>query len=325
MSSRIGDGSDAAATMMGRLRQIQEDFADEEPAVRQQHLREELERALAPMLPGQREQFLGTLAERMPAASEGGGQSIAQGGNGTAGGPKSNDPEALADALAESVQTLDAEGKARIAAQLSRAGLLPKPAAASDGGGVAMGEELRDRLEELKLLLRIRPDDDVPLERVVDLVLELLPFVKQSGQVSVRIWRDFSSQPGAPQSASRTPPDVQRAITRYLAGDKGASREEVAKAVAINQRLNGSLLQSLNVITRIANQICDRFSVEKIERMAKLEQKKVGFLKRKTDGEASWEVFKQIASKFDGASLERDIKRGIAEYVEDFLRLHGGK
>src|SRR5262245_61055615 len=59
--------STRVAALAHRLRLVQSDFADAAPEARQRYLGDEIERALAALVPGERELFLNELAARFPA------------------------------------------------------------------------------------------------------------------------------------------------------------------------------------------------------------------------------------------------------------------
>ena len=67
MESHLSEEALWASGLASRLRLIQANFADDPSSVRQGYLLEEIERALKPVSPTRRKNYLDSLAERFPA------------------------------------------------------------------------------------------------------------------------------------------------------------------------------------------------------------------------------------------------------------------
>ena len=73
----MSEDAEWASGLSGQLRLIQASFADDDAAMRQQYLSEEIARAIKSVPPSKRRTYLQTLAERFPAWE---GAPVPQGG-----------------------------------------------------------------------------------------------------------------------------------------------------------------------------------------------------------------------------------------------------
>lgn len=318
---------------VARLRQVQEELADESAEVRQRRMCEEVERHLAHVAEDQRKRFLDEVLQRVPWSDEGadGAQKAEEkaersGRSGVTRVPRSPQPpdeshtadmtktfDALVDELIEAWPALDAPAKKRTAARLAAHGIAD-PATKASGS-----PPLDDPIERLRGKLRLKRTVALNADQVVWLANELLPFVMQSSDVSLRVWGKLSA--GLSTTSSGPPAMPQKILQQYFTGDQNVTREQAEACLEHHRQLIISLLQTLDVVGRIVSQTIEPLSTENVERMAKLEQKSEGlFKKRKPAADACWETFKSISRQHEPARIEQDVKCQLAEYVEQFLR-----
>src|SRR5437899_1313173 len=125
MESHLSEEALWASGLASRLRLIQANFADDPSSVRQGYLLEEIERALKPVSPTRRKNYLDSLAERFPAWE--GTRSTARSDVQVGAAPLA--PEELVARLVEIAPTLSPEARTAFAGQLQAAGLSIKESA----------------------------------------------------------------------------------------------------------------------------------------------------------------------------------------------------
>ena len=113
-----------------RLRLIRTDFADDSDQIRREYLCEEIEKALAAVVPAERNEFLRRLLERFPTgdfAVQPGMEGGEVEGMSTADEPRFRNVDFMIQNLLEVIPTLTDEQKAIIDTSLQEAGLRPGP------------------------------------------------------------------------------------------------------------------------------------------------------------------------------------------------------
>ena len=301
MNERLTNGPALIAETVGRLRCVQEDFADESPEVRQQHLREELDRALAQLVPDQRQAFLNQVLRRFPDWESNGSEPSAAPAAAAApanGEALMSDPDSLAERLIAAAADLPESKRQALRERLTAAGL--------SSAGANWPSDLAARL-------KLPPNAAVVPERVLEVAAVLLSSVDKIDDMAWKTWRQLDRQ-----GVRRKPSDLKHDIMTYVAGpkdeaSKGPSLEDMAGRVELFRRLASSLIYELREIETFAKQQADRFSPEKIEQVS--EQ---GMLE--SAGAACWRTFKKIAADYDAAAVEREIRQRIAQHVEENLR-----
>lgn len=295
MSERLTDGSALIAETVGRLRSVQEDFADEPAEIRQQHLREELDRAMARLVPDRRQAFLSEVLRRFPNWDSGNGQVVA-----AAPPPVEfpSDPETLVEKLIESCEGISPERMAAIRSRLAAGGLV--------SAGAAWEEDITAKLK--------LPANSTPTpERVVEALSELISSADKIDDMAWKTWRQLDRQ-----GVRRKPSDLRNIVIGYVSGISSerapaTTEREMSERIELFRRLASSLIYELREIETFARQQAERFSPEKIEQVSKS-----GMLE--SPAAACWRTFQKIAADYDAAAVEQEIRKRIAQHVEENLR-----
>src|ERR1041385_7390670 len=114
MESYLSEEALWASGLAARLRLIQANFADDPSSVRQGYLAEEIERALVPVSPTQRQTYLDALAEGFPSGE--GARSAAHCDDKAGNAPLT--PEELVTRLLQLAPTLSPEARSALALRL---------------------------------------------------------------------------------------------------------------------------------------------------------------------------------------------------------------
>lgn len=291
MSDRPPEGAAHVAETVGRLRSVQEDFADEPAEVRQQHLREELDRAVSKLVPDRRTQFIRDVLDRFPDWQ--GSQSNGQAPAAVATAPTS-EPEELVE------QLIAASGKL---SEQERETLSNRLAAAGFATSLKSGETT-----DISVRLKLPSNTTIASERVSEVLLQLLSAADKIDDMAWKAWRLLDRQ-----SSRRKPGDFRAMMIAYLTGEAKMSQQGMVDRVEVYRRLASSLIYELREIEVIAKQQAERLSPAKIEQVA--EQSML-----ETLGAACWRTYKKLAADYDAAAIERDIRQRIALHIEENLR-----
>jgi hypothetical protein len=293
------------AATVNRLRLIQVDFADQPKDMRENYLSDEVEHALAKILPDQRQVFLQELKERFPTWD---GQ-VAVTGPSTPGVTQSaTDAKELQDftflvsRLVQLAPTLTEEQRKTAIARLKDAGL------ADAGSGpdwpAAPAKALRAKVG-------LTDKDKLDAGRVLELEGELAAFLVSLDQLVWATWKQI-----APKSDLKRPSAIQRACGRFAAGDADVSRTQIAADVDRLRQLTAGLISAIAQTGNLfAQKHVSKFSVANIEAYA---DKQPGMLVSKEV--KCWRQFKELASAMDVQTIEKEIQDSIAEYTETLIK-----
>ncbi len=299
MESHLTEEGSWASTVAARLRLIQANFADEDPASRRSYLTEEIERNLKNVPPSKHAVYLDALAERFPGWD---GLSAALSPETNAGAvAPAQTPEALLERLLEMASGLGAEKKLEFARRLQQAGLsLPQenPLAA------AVPAELQKKLG-------LAPDQPLNPERTVKLLAGLLELVVGLDQLVWNLWRQLARQPKFQREA-----DFAKLAGPYLIGDPEVSTQVVAQPLEKTRRLIASLLGAVGRAgPTYAKNHAAQFAPEVIENWARLEKKW-----NETLEYASWRKYREHYKEHgDQAAIEHEIQEAIVKTTENLI------
>ncbi len=294
------------AATVNRLRLIQVDFADQPKEMRENYLSDEVEHALAKILPDQRAVFLQELKERFPTWD---GQ-VAVTGSSTPGAAQSaTDAKELQDftflvsRLVQLAPTLTEEQRKTAIARLKDAGL------ADAGSGpdwpAAPAKALRAKMA-------LTDKDKLDAGRVLELEGELAAFLVSLDQLVWATWKQI-----APKSDLKRPSgDSAGSCGRFAAGDADVSRTQIAADVDRLRQLTAGLISAIAQTGNLfAQKHVSKFSVANIEAYA---DKQPGMLVSKEV--KCWRQFKELASAMDVQTIEKEIQDSIAEYTETLIK-----
>lgn len=298
------DVSRLVAATVNRLRLIQVDFADQPKEMRENYLSDEVEHALAKILPDQRQSFLQELKERFPtwdgnvavtAPSQPGATQSA------ADAKELQDFTFLISRLAQLAPTLTEEQRKTAIARLKDAGL-------TDSTGPDWPVQ---PAKALRAKLQLTDKDKIDATRVLELDGELVAFLISLDQLVWATWKQI-----APKSDLKRPSAIQRACGRFVAGDADISRTQIAADVDRLRQLTAGLISAIAQTGNLfAQKHVSKFSVANIEAYA---DKQSGFMASK---EAKcWRQFKELATAMDVQTIEKEIQDSIAEYTETLIK-----
>jgi hypothetical protein len=299
------DLSRLVAATVNRLRLIQVDFADQAPDVRENYLSDEVEHALARLLPDQRGSFIQELKERFPTWE---GQvdvtapSDASAVQSPADAKDLQDYTFLVSRLVKLAPTLTEEQRKTAIARLKDAGLAEASAAPEWPAAPA---------KALKTKLQLTDRDNLDAARVLELTAELVAFASSLDQLVWATWKQVS-----PKSDMKRPTPVQRSCSRFAAGDAEVSRTQIGADVDRLRQLTAGLISAIAQAGNLfAQKHVGKFSVANIEAYA---DKMPGMLVGKEV--KCWRQYRELATAMDVQAIEIEIQNAIAEYTETLIK-----
>jgi hypothetical protein len=304
------DISRLVAATVNRLRLIQVDFADQPPDVRENYLSDEVEHALAKLLPDQRAVFVEELKARFPTWD---GQVVVTGPSqqttGQAAVQSAADARDLQDylfliaRLTKLAPTLTEEQRKTAIARLKDAGFVE--------GTAGPGEWPAQPAKALRARLQLTDKDTLDATRLLELAGELVAFATSLDQLVWATWKQV-----APRSDLKRPGLIQRSCGRFAAGDTDISRTQIAADVDRLRQLTAGLISAIAQAGNLfAQRHVSKFSVANIEAYA---DKMPGMLVSKEV--KCWRQFKELATAMDVQTIEKEIQDAIAEYTETLIK-----
>lgn len=315
MSEQSSELSKKVAATANRLRLVQMDFADDADAARQEQLAEEVERALATIIPEQRRAFLEALRDRFPSwdanvdlkaapAPAGAGAAAGGGARSAADMKELKDAGFLVSRLIEVSKTMSAEERGAIVAALAGAGLAP---AASGGGGVS-----ETVLDEVGSRLQLSGQQRADAERAAELAALMGEVVGSLDQVVWNTWRMLS-----PKATIRRPAPLPRTMGRYAAGDPEIGKAQVKQELEQLRKLTAALISSVGQAGRaFAQRHSDKFSPTGIEALAKMAPG--GMLV--SQEVKCWRKYVELAGSMDAATIEAEFLQAISTFAESLMK-----
>jgi hypothetical protein len=299
------DLSRLVAATVNRLRLIQVDFADQPADTRENYLADEIEHALARLLPEQRAPFVQELKERFPTwdrqvdvtapSSPNAAQSIAD-------ARELQDYTFLVSRLVQLAPSLTEEQRKTAVTRLAEAGLATQ---------VTSPDWPAAPLKALKTKLQLTDRDKIDSTRLLELVTEMVTFAASLDQLVWATWKQVS-----PKSDIKRPTPVQRSFTRFATGDPEISRTQVSADVDRLRQLTAGLISAIAQAGNLfAQRHVGKFSVANIEAYA---DKMPGMLVGKEV--KCWRQYKDLATAMDVQTIEIEIQNAIAEYTETLIK-----
>ena len=305
LPDQTNDLTRLVAATVNRLRLIQVDFADQPQDVRENYLSDEVEHALAKLLPDQRGTFIQELKERFPTWD---GQVEVTGPSQQTAVQSTTDAKDLQDytflisRLVKLAPTLTEEQRKTAIARLKDAGL------AEAGSGP---EWPAQPAKVLKTKLQLTDKDKLDATRLLELAAELVGFAGSLDQLVWATWKQV-----APKSDLKRPTPVQRSSSRFAAGDQEISRTQVAADIDRLRQLTAGLISAIAQAGNLfAQRHVGKFSVANIEAYA---DKMPGMLVGKE--QKCWRQYKELATGMDVQTIEIEIQNAIAEYTETLIK-----
>jgi hypothetical protein len=303
MPEQLTDLSRLVAATVNRLRLIQVDFADQPAETRENYLADEVEHALAKLLPEQRGEFLAELKERFPTwDNKVDLSSAAESTQSATDARELQDYSFLVSRLVQLAPTLTEEQRKTAVARLADAGL------AERGSGPEWPQQA---MKTLKTKLQLTDKNEVDATRLLELMAELVGFSTSLDQLVWATWKQVS-----PKSDMKRPSPVLRSFGRFVSGDPEINRSQVAADVDRLRQLTAGLISAIAQAGNLfAQRHVGKFSVTNIEAYA---DKMPGMLVGKEV--KCWRQYKDLASAMDVQTIEIEIQNAIAEYTETLIK-----
>ncbi|HUS92324.1 MAG TPA: hypothetical protein VM389_08630 [Phycisphaerae bacterium] len=293
------------AATASRLRMVQADFADQGADVRREYLSEETERALAGVVPEERQPFLKALMEQFPSwdarvevqlrKDESTDRSLTD-------VREIQDPNFLVARLIELAAGLG-EGERKILVErLKEAGL----------ASISHGAWPEDAETSLRQDLRLPPDSVLDARRVVEAVGMLADFALRLDQLVWGGWQQISRS-----ATIRRDKALQQSVKAFLTGDQDVPRGQVANDLEKLRQLIASLVAAIGQSGRqFAARHLARFSPVEVEALASMEGG--GFFVAKEV--KCWRKYIELAEALNEAAIESEIMETIANYAENLMK-----
>jgi hypothetical protein len=302
METHLAEEALWAEGVAARLRLVHASFADDDPVVRQNCLRDEIERSVKAVAPSRRELHLRALTERFPAWGTVTAEVTPRSVEGAAA-PES--PEELLERLLEAAAPLPEAQKAELAQRLQQAGLIPKASAA---GAMESPPEFGKRFGIV---------ENKPLnpERSLRTLVALTDVFLALDQLVWTLWRQLNGK-----SIYRKEAEFAKLAGPYLTGDGEVSTEQMRQPLEKTRRLIAALLGAMGRGPSIyARKHSTDISPESIEVAARLEKKAFESLEA-----ASWRKFKELYREFGAEQMvEAQMLEAVGRAAEDLISGRG--
>jgi len=300
------DLSRLVAATVNRLRLIQVDFAEQPQDVRENYLSDEVEHAIAKLLPDQRGPFIKELKERFPTwdgnveVSAPSQQQTAV--RSTSDAKELQDYTFLISRLTQLAPSLTEEQRKTAIARLRDAGL-SEPSSGPEWPA--------QPAKVLKTKLQLTDKDKIDAAKLLELSSELVGFASSLDQLVWATWKQV-----APKSDMKRPTPVQRSCAKFASGDQEVSRSQVAADVDRLRQLCAGLISAIAQAGNLfAQRHVGKFSVANIEAYA---DKMPGIMVGKEV--KCWRQYKELATAMDVQTIEIEIQNAIAEYTETLIK-----
>ncbi|NLF29757.1 MAG: hypothetical protein GX591_02580 [Planctomycetes bacterium] len=294
MSGHDSNRADLVAATANRLRMVQVDFADADEAVRAEYLHEQIERALAKLLPDQRQGFLAALMDQFPRwDASAPPPPVPQ----APAAPAALSAEDLLSRLIDAAAEMDEGRRAALAGRLRQAGLAGGRSDAAPGGDD----------EALRRAMRLAPDAPVHLDRAAALAAALVEFAAQLDQLAWGAWRTIR-----PNAEIRRREPLRETVARMVTGDADASAG-VKEALATLGVLVGAMIHGIPQAGLVAERRMETFAPKTIESI-------IGpgpiWVNKET---RMWNKYVELWQAAEGGRLRHEILSAIAQHVEALM------
>jgi hypothetical protein len=293
-----------------RLRVLHTELADQAGDMRSEQLRDEVQRAVSSLPPGEREGFLTELLEQFPIWADGqAAPAPVKSAPVAVAAPEVKDPRVLAEKLIENSKGLSDVDRLAIAGQLSAAGfavikIKEAPAPASSGGGLPTVQ-----LNEFKKAVGIPADTSVDPARLLEVASLLAEFTLKLEPWACSYWRDL-----APEAKNSIYQTLNKDLPKFASGDAALNKEAMAKNIYKLRSLVSLLMKGvMEAGKQFARDHLGRYSLEAIGSSAA----KGGAFK--SQAVCNWEQYVKLMEGVDGAAIEKRLKQVIAKDVDTGL------
>ncbi len=304
MESQLSEETLWAVALAARLRTLQANFADDDPATRQSFLVEEIERSLKGCVPEKRRAMLDALAVRFPSMQMSGPAPDAK-AKAPAAPPPPLTPEELLQRLLESVPKLSGAQRSEFTDKLAAAGLLQVVVTEKGGGtGLEIPPELQKRLN-------LPAGQSLHAERSGKALAMLLDMVLTMDQLVWTLWKQL-----APKSMVRREADLAKLSGEYLAGSTEVSTAQVTQTLERTRKMVAGLLGAVGRAGgAYARERARLFDPNAIRADAGAEKKWNESLEF-----ACWRKYEQLSKEYGAEPvIEKNIQEAVAKAAENLI------
>ncbi len=285
-----------ASALAARLRVLQANFADDDPATRQSYLVEEIERALKGCVAEKRKVFLDALGVRFPSWQNSAPVQVV-----VAGAPVVQTPESLLQQLLEIIPGLSPAQRAEMMDKLKSAGLVTQERVTA---GIEIPPELQKRLGF--------PEGRAPnAERAAKLLALLLDMVLTMDQLIWMLWKQLATK-----SVIRREVDLSKLAGEYLAGNAEVSNTQVSQGLERTRKMIAGLLGAVGRAgSTYARERARLFDPTEIEADVRTEKKWNESLEY-----ACWRKYVQLSKEYGAEPvIEKGIQDAVAKAAENLI------
>ena len=305
MGGSSSEISQRVAATANRLRMVQVDFADQGSDVRREYLSEEIERALASVVPEQRQAFLTELMAQFPswdARVEVALRKEESTDRTLTDQRELQDPNFLVARLIDRAADLSEKERNVLVERLREANLAI----------ISRGAWPEEATKAVRQTLRVADGKQIDPVRTLELIALLADFACRLDQLVWNAWRKV-----APRSAIRRSDKLQNVLEACLTGSQDVPRGQVASDLERLRQLIASLISAVGQSGRqFASRHLARFSPVEIEALASMEGG--GFLVSREV--KCWRKYTELADALNEASIENEIMETIATYAESLMK-----
>ncbi len=291
-----------------RLRLIQADFADETEQVRRDYLADEIQRALAGLVPEDRGAFLKELADRFPTWDQKVDISDkpALPVQGAMDLKELKDPSFLVQRLLELAPQLSPMARDAITAQLQKAGLAPKGSSEFPAEVVAA----------VRPKLQLAAGETPAAANVLELTGMLTEFAGSLDQLIWQTWKTI-----APRTKIGPPRQMVRTMGRFAVADRETPRRQVAQDLERTRQAVASIVAAIGQTAKMfAHNYAAKYAPAEVEALTNIE----GGWGLGNKEAKNWKRYVELAPSKDAVgfetAIENEIKQGLADYAEALMR-----
>ncbi|HEY7115713.1 MAG TPA: hypothetical protein VH475_03950 [Tepidisphaeraceae bacterium] len=316
MAELSTESAERIAITANRLRAVQADFADQPLDLRRRYLGEEVKRALSMVEPQARPAFLDELRRRFPAwngeveLSDVHAAAAAAAGQDQQANNDSASARLLAAQLLDRARRLTPEERQELAVQLGQGGLVL----------VLEPQWDPEALNALHATLQTRAGEALDPNRLLDLVRILTFFTCSLHQLTWSTWRAI-----APYSVIRRAGNLQKLLSRYVAGDATVPTEQVQGDVDRLRQLVASLISAISQVGRqFATSQLSRLAPSEIESAVAAESASGSWWSSGKRDSRCWQKYVELAeTALDQVAIEAEIRKVIVEHAEQLMKKLG--
>jgi hypothetical protein len=296
------------AATANRLRLIQADFADETEQVRRDYLADEIQRALAGLIPEQRGVFLKELGDRFPTWDQ--KVDISNKSTVPVQGlmdlQELKDPSFLVSRLLELAPQLSPMARDAITSQLQKAGLAP----------IGGSEFPADIVAAMRPKLQLQPNESPIGANILELAGLLAEFASSLDQLIWQTWRTI-----APRSTIRPPRQMTRTLGRFATADRDTPRGQVIQDLERTRQAVAAIISAISQASKVfAHNYAAKYAPVEVEGLANME----GGWSLGSKEAKNWKKYLELAPSKDAvgfeAAIENEIRQALADYAESLMR-----